>query len=505
MEALKQGISPRQLTNKNHQLIKKLVKAFDIQFDNYTRTESPVHIRFVQEFYKKVEKKGYVHTEKLTLPYCQRDKRFLPDRFVEGECPYCHSPGARGDQCDTCGRILEPTDLINPHCVLCGQAPVLKESQHWFFDLPKLAKRLGKYVENNRNFPENARNFSLSWIKEGLKPRSLTRDISWGIPAPFEGAEKKTLYVWMEAVLGYVSATKEWAEKTKRPSLWKKYWFDPDARNIHFIGKDNIPFHTIIFPGLLLASGDPYSLPWQVSSTEYIQFEGSKFSKSRRIGVWIDEALELEGPEYWRYVMISLRPEQKDVNFTWEEFERKVNTELNDVIGNFVHRTVSFLQTHFGGVVPSYNSRSGPDQAILSALEREGQAVDKKFKEFRLKEALERVVDLARQGNRYLNEREPWRDYKTSPESAGQTIALAIQIVASVAVMLQPFLPETSSKILKGIVRKRALGWDYSGTCFVKPGAKIATFEPLFHKVSASSLRERLVNLRSIDTVETKI
>ncbi len=505
VEALKQGIPPRTLTNKNHQLIKKLLKQFNIQFDNYTRTESPIHIRFVQEFYKKVEKRGYVHTETLTLPFCEHDKRFLPDRFVEGECPHCHSSGARGDQCDTCGRILEPTDLINSHCVLCGHTPVLKKSQHWFFDLPKLANRLAKYVRTNPNFPENARNFSLSWIQEGLKARSLTRDISWGIPAPFEGAKGKTLYVWMEAVLGYVSATKEWAARTRNPALWKKYWFGPDARNIHFIGKDNIPFHTIIFPGLLLGSGDPYSLPWQVSSTEYIQFEGSKFSKSRKIGVWMDEALELEDSEYWRYSLISLRPEQKDVNFTWEEFERKVNTELNDVIGNFVHRTVSFLQTHFGGVVPRYNPQSEIDEEILLSIERESRAADEKFKEFRLKEALERVVDLAREGNRYLNEREPWRAYKTSPENAGQTIAISIQIVASIAVMLQPFLPETSSKILKAIVRKRAVAWDQAGKCLVKPGARILPFDPLFHKVSASSLRERLIKLRSIDVVETKV
>ncbi len=382
---------------------------------------------------------------------------------------------------------------------------MLKESRHWFFDLPKLADKLREYVKANPNFPENARNFSLSWLKEGLKPRSLTRDISWGIPAPFKGAQGKTLYVWMEAVLGYVSATKEWSERTRKPNQWKKYWLDPGSRNIHFIGKDNIPFHTIIFPGLLKASGDPYSLPWQVSSTEYVQFEGSKFSKSRKIGVWMDEALEIAGPEYWRYALMSLRPEQKDANFTWEEFERKVNTELNDVVGNFVHRTVSFLQTHFDGVVPPYKTRSELDQNILAALERESLATDQKFKEFRLKEALERVVELAREGNRYLNEQEPWKSYKTSPSKSGQTIGISIQIVANAAVLLQPFLPETSSKILKGVSGKTSLGWEYSGKCFVKPGAKIASFEPFFHKVSAVDLRDRLAQLRSSDTVEAQV
>lgn len=503
VEALKQGVSPRRLTSKNHRLIKRLLRAFEIKFDNYTRTESPVHIKFVQQFYRDVERNGYVYSRSVVLPYCENDERFLPDRFVEGDCPYCHYPSARGDQCDNCGRILEPTDLIRPRCVLCGTPPVQRESKHWFFDLPKLTDELTEYVKMNPNFPENARNFSLSWLREGLKPRSLTRDINWGIPAPFNGAEGKTIYVWMEAVLGYVSATKEWSMKEGKPSLWRKFWFDAESRNVHFIGKDNIPFHTIIFPGLLKASGAPYRLPWQVSSTEYIQFEGQKFSKSRRIGVWMDEALELEGAEYWRYALISLRPEVKDGNFTWEEFERKVNTELNDVIGNFIHRTITFLQTNFDGLVPSFDVESDKDP--IEKLEQAFRSTDERFRQFRLKEALEQVVDLARFGNRYLNERQPWRTYKTARDDSARTIGISIQIVGAVALMLQPFLPETSRKILIGVSRKKTVNWEQSGTCFVRPGTRIPPFEPLFHKVSAKTLRERIGKLRSIETVEAEV
>ena len=505
VEALKRKIPPRQLASQNHQLIKRLLKAFKIDFDNYTRTESPVHKEFVREFYRRVERNGYVHSETVILPYCENDKRFLPDRFVEGECPHCHSLGARGDQCDNCGRLLEPTDLINPRCVICGTRPVLRESKHWFFDLPKLANKLTQYIQGNTILPENARNFSLSWIKEGLKPRSLTRDISWGIPAPFAGAKGKTLYVWMEAVLGYVSATKEWCEKAGRPTLWKKYWQNSGSRNIHFIGKDNITFHTIIFPGLLEAAEQGYQLPWQVSSTEYVLFEGQKFSKSRGIGILMDEALELEDAEYWRYALASLRPEQKDVNFTWEEFERKVNTELNDVIGNYVHRTLSFVQTHFGGTVPNYDKSNKDYDKISGAMRKESAAIDASLIQFRLREAVDQIVNLARMGNRFLNVTEPWKLYKQSEKEAGQIIGLSVQIAGSIAVLLQPFLPETSSRILKVLVKKTKLTWKSAGTCFIKPSTRIPPLEPLFHKVSAVDLRDRLAKIRSIETPEVEI
>ncbi|TMI32805.1 methionine--tRNA ligase [Candidatus Bathyarchaeota archaeon] len=504
VEALRRGIPPKELTNRNHRLIKRLLTAFDVRFDNYTRTESPVHRKFVRGFYREVERKGFVYSRTLTLPYCIRDKRFLPDRFVEGECPYCHASGARGDQCDNCGRVLDPTDLIKPYCVLCHDTPVPRESKHWFFDLPKLSNHLKEYIQRNPNFPENARNFSLAWIKEGLKPRSLTRDISWGIPAPFAGAEGKTIYVWMEAVLGYVSATKEWAEKRRRPNLWRKYWQQETSKNVHFIGKDNIPFHTIILPGLLESTGDHYSLPWQVSSTEYIQFEGQKFSKSRRIGIYLDEAIELEGAEYWRYALISLRPEAKDLNFTWEEFERKINTELNDVLGNFAHRTLSFVRTHFKARVPQYDTNRTSEDGVLATLERAPESVEKRLEAFRLKEGLEQVLELAREGNRYLNQKEPWRVYKTDQRAAGQSLGISIQILATIAIVLQPFLPASANKISRSISGVAPAVWAKAGRCFVRPGTRIGNISPLFHKVSAKELRTRIEEIRNNRPLEAQ-
>jgi methionyl-tRNA synthetase len=399
---------------------------------------------------------------------------------------------------------LDPKDLIRPRCTLCGETPVQRESTQWFFDLPKLSDPLRKYIETNPNFPENARNFSLSWIRDGLKPRSLTRENAWGIPAPFKGAQGKTIYVWMEAVLGYVSATKEWAEKKKQPSLWKKFWFNPQSHNVHFIGKDNIPFHVVIFPGLLLATKQNYDLPWEVASTEYVQLEGQKFSRSRKIGVWMDEALELEGPEYWRYALVSLRPEQKDTNFTWDEFERKINTELNDVLGNFVHRIISFIQTHYEGKVPKYSIKMEQHAKILTALNSTPTRVNDRLGHFRLKDALEQVVDLAREGNRYLNEHEPWRVYKKDHQAAGETLGISIQIVASLGILLQPFLPATSKKICKSLSGKTTLPWKSAGKPVIKPGAKLRALDPLFHKVKAEKLRAQLEEVRSRVPVEAK-
>jgi len=308
----------------------------------------------------------------------------------------------------------------------------------------------------------------------------------------------------MEAVLGYVSATKEWAEKKKQPSLWKKYWFDPDSRNVHFIGKDNIPFHVVIFPGLLLATRENYDLPWEVSSSEYIQLEGQKFSRSRKIGVWMDEAVELEGPEYWRYALISLRPEQKDTNFTWDEFERKINTELNDVLGNFVHRTTSFIQAYYRGKVPKYSMGKKQHAKIMATLRASLPKVEDRLGHFRLKEGLEQVVELAREGNRYLNEHEPWRLYKTDVQAAGEILGASIQIVASLGILLQPFLPSASKKICLSLTGKPSLPWRSAGQTIIKPGTRVRPLQPLFHKVNAEKLRTGLESIRSRAPIEAE-
>ena len=487
VEAIKKGVPPRQLTDAIHEQICELLAAYNIRLDNYTRTESPVHIKYTQELYRKVYENGYVYTQHVNLPYCENDKRFLPDRFVEGTCPHCGFEQARGDQCDSCGRVLDPLELVKPRCVFCGAAPTVKSSKHWFFDLPKFRDKLYVAVKENKQLPENARNFSLRWLEEGLKPRAITRDNEWGIPAPFPGAEGKTIYVWLEAVLGYVSASIEWAEKSGKPEAWKAFWFDEETRNVHFIGKDNIPFHVIIFPALLQATHDPYISPWQVASTEFILFDGQKFSKSKKIGVWIDEALTHAPGEYWRYVLIAIRPEARDANFTWREFETHVNTELNDVLGNFVHRTLTFVYNQFDSTIPEPGRLDEKDEEIKKRIEQAPDKIRSLLDDFQLKNGLAAIVDLAREGNQYLSEREPWHLIKTDRDKAATTIYLASQLVGTLEILLAPFLPETSQKIREQLgLDTGKLNWSDAGRFRLKAGHKIGKPSPLFHKVKTS-------------------
>lgn len=486
VEAIKRGVPPKQLTDEIHNRICELLKAYNIRFDNYTRTENPVHIRYTQDLYRKVYANGYVYTQNVNLPYCEKDQRFLPDRFVEGTCPHCAYEQARGDQCDSCGRVLDPLELIRPKCVFCGTTPTVKSSTHWFFDLPKFRDKLLALVKENKRLPENARNFSLRWLEEGLKPRALTRDNKWGIPAPFPGAEGKTIYVWLEAVLGYVSASIEWAEKSGRPNAWKDFWFDKETRNVHFIGKDNIPFHVIIFPSLLLATHEDYVLPWQVSSTEFILFDGQKFSKSKQIGVWIDDALKVAPGEYWRYVLIATRPESRDANFTWRDFEAHVNSELNDVLGNFIHRTLTFVNNQFESKIPEIHELDGLDEALKYRIESSPEKVGLLLDRFELKNALAEIVELARQGNQYLSEREPWHLVKKDRAKTATTLHLATQLVRTIGILISPFLPETAQGIREQLNITADQQWWDAGKLSLEPGHIIGKASPLFHKVSTS-------------------
>lgn len=495
VEAIKLGKQPRELTDDYHALICDLLEKYEIDFSNYTRTESPVHVRYVQEFYKRVQENGYVYTQEVQLPYCLKDNRFLPDRFVEGICPHCGFEAARGDQCDNCGRVLDPLELKSSRCAFCGSMPIVKTSTHWFFDLPKLSDQLAAYIDGNKQLPDNARNFSKQWLSEGLKPRALTRDNRWGIPAPFPNSEGKTIYVWLEAVLGYVSAAVEWAERTGNPSKWKDYWFDKDTRNVHFIGKDNIPFHTIIFPALLLATRDGYVLPWQVASTEFILFDGKKFSKSHRIGVWIDEALKVAPADYWRYILIAIRPEAHDANFTWREFESHVNSELNDVIGNFVHRTLTFIKTNFDGCIPVPGPLDELDRKFVQRISESPTTVGRLFDNFRLRDALAAVVHLSRDGNQYLSDREPWHTVKSDRQRTATTIYLSVQLARTIAILLFPFTPKTSRSIwaqlgLSGSPADQR--WETAGKLTVPSGHEIGAPTPLFRKVKAAEIESLL-------------
>jgi methionyl-tRNA synthetase len=491
VEAIKQGITPKELTDKNHVKVSELFRRWNASFDNYTTTESPIHKQFVQKTLLEIQKNGYIISKETQMLYCEHDQRFLPDRFVEGKCPYCGCEKARGDQCDICGRLLEPTLLVEPYCVICKNKPTVKTTKHWYIDLSKLAEPLTQYLINNQQLPTNVKNFSLNWIKEGLKPRAVTRDVEWGIPAPFEGAEGKTIYVWVDAVLGYVSATIEQCQRVGQPEKWRDFWFNKDAKTLYFVGKDNIPFHTIILPALLLASGQGYNLPWNVSATEFLQFRGQKASKSQRVGIWIDEALELFPVDYWRFFLMATRPESKDTNFTWSAFSEKINADLNDTFGNFIHRTLSFINSKFDGQVPAPTKLDKDDEAVLQSIKLKVEQAASEFEACWLQSAASTLIGISRVGNQYLNTKEPWNLMKTDREKAGTIFNVAVQVVKALAVVSEPFIPQTAEQIwqtlkLEGKANKEK--WS-NALKPIEAGHKIAKPTPLFHKVETEEAK----------------
>ena len=500
VEAIRQGITPKELTDRNHARVAELFRQWEASYDNYTRTESPVHKEFVRETLMEIYRNGYIFSQDTQMLYCEHDHRFLPDRFVEGKCPYCGCERARGDQCDRCGRLLETTALVEPYCVICKNPPTVRTTKHWYIDLSQLSDRLNEYIKNNKQLPANAKNFSLNWIKEGLKPRAVTRDVEWGIPAPFPGAEDKTIYVWVDAVLGYVSATIDACRQKGEPDRWREFWFNKDAKTLYFVGKDNIPFHTIILPALLLASGKDYNLPWNVSATEFLQFKGEKASKSQRIGIWIDEALEMFPADYWRFFLMATRPESKDTNFSWDFFLEKINADLNDTFGNFIHRTLSFINSKFGGEIPKPTDLTAEDEIILQTVKEKVETIAEEIEESKLQSAANTLISLSRTGNQYLNEKEPWNLIKTNPSKAATIFYICAQIVKALAITSAPFIPASAEQLwqmlnLEGNVQKAR--W-MQAIMPLEAGHKINTSRPLFNKIDADEkeLDDMLVQAR---------
>jgi methionyl-tRNA synthetase len=447
------GSKPEEVALKYHQQYKKLLKLWNIEIDNYSITHNPTHTEFCQELYREIQRNGYIFKSKSKQPFCPKCRIFLPDRFVEGTCPDCGWPEARGDQCTNpnCGHLLNPTDLLNPRCKTCGAAPIIKETIHWYFDLPKLRKQLEKFLDDCPILTESARNFAKKIVKEGLEPRPITRDLEWGIPAGqiFKGAERKVLYVWAENILGYLSATKELTERNEKPDEWKKLWQNKRTKTVFCIGKDNTIFHAIIFPALLLATHEPYVLPYAITVTEFITFHGQPFSKSKGIGVGAEEALEVAPADYWRYFLIIERPETKDLNFTWEKFLERVNNDLNNVLGNFVHRTLTFIYKEFDKKVPPQGQLKSEDRQLLRLIKTTARRQSKLIENFRFKDSLDAVLSLAKAGNTYLSSREPWHLIKRDRDAASATLNVAVQVVNALAILIQPYMPLAARSIRK--------------------------------------------------------
>ncbi len=483
-EALQKGIPPAEWARRNHERIVGILEGFEIEFDNYTTTESTVHKAFVREIYLQMEERGFICTKVEQRAYCRDCEKFLADRFVSGTCPRCGSKNALGNQCDACGSMLEPEELIEARCSFCGRSNVeFRETKHWYLDLATLSQPLRAYVDS-RDFQGNVQRYTQQMIDEGLRPRAMTRDIDWGIPAPFEGAEGKVIYVWGEAALGYVSATIEHFDSNER---WKDYWYGDDVYQIYTLGKDNIAFHTLIFPGQLIASGQGYHLPDQIAATEYLNWIGGEsFSKTRGVGLYGDDALEVMDGELWRFYLLYNRPEGRDTNFSWEELEKAINGVLISNVANLMNRVLSFVQTQFGGIVPNVD----PDSEVVARL-REGMAAyEQAIDDALLGQALRSVCDLAVFGNEYFQRKEPW---ETKDETA---VASAVHLVKGMAVALAPYLPTFSSAVLRILGVENATWQDIERTI---RGARLGDDRVLLERIDIADIKERMEQVVSSD------
>ncbi len=503
--AKRKNMSPEKLAMDNHNIIKELFKKWKISYDNYTQTHNSVHIDFVQKFYLHIQQNGYIFEKKIKSLYCFNDNLFLPDRFVEGICPNCSFENARGDQCDKCQKLLTPLELKEPRCAICNKSPKIVKTKHWYMNFPKLQSKLANLIENNDIIPQNARQVCLNSIKEGIPERSITRDLEWGISAPFKGAESKSIYVWFEAVLGYISAVKEWAENIiNDPRRFNYFWNDENTKTVYFIGKDNIIFHLIVFPGLLMAYNekekvnDKFILPYNVSSTEFLMFENEKFSKSHGVGIWIDEALEIAPLDYWRFNLILNRPEKSDTSFLWSEFENNMNT-LNDVIGNFIHRTLTFINDQFDSKIPEKIELDEKDKEFVNKLDNISEKIGNYLINFNLRKAIRKIVEFAREGNIYLNNKAPWHLIKENKKAAGHVFNLCSQFVYALAILLGPFIPDTSQKILDYLNINKSLnelGWHSINDNYMEVGKIVKQSKPLFKKMDIEEIKENLNKIK---------
>ncbi|MDX1670790.1 MAG: methionine--tRNA ligase [Balneolaceae bacterium] len=493
--AEKAGVKPQDIVDKYHEKNRKSFEAFGISFDYYGRTSSEVHHRTSQEFFRQLHSDGiFVKKEEEQL-YDEKAEMFLPDRYVQGTCPNCSYEEAYGDQCEQCGTSLSPTELIEPRSAITGEVPVTRKTEHFYLPLGTYQDKLEKWLNTRKNWKPNVMGQVKSWLDEGLSDRAMTRDLQWGVNVPVEGFEEKVLYVWFDAPIGYISATKEWAEEQGDPDRWKQYWQDDETRLIHFIGKDNIVFHCIIFPMLLMLHGD-YVLPENVPANEFLNLEGKKFSTSRGWAVWLEDFLEDFEPDLLRYVLGTILPETKDSDFSWSDFQNKVNSELADILGNFVHRTTSFTLNYFDGEVPELENPSEKDRETLAQIAKQGEVIAGKYEQFRIREAIAETMNLARLGNKYFTEMEPWRTHKEDPVICGNTLHVCLQIAAALSVFFDPILPHKMETLREQLQVEVIPEWSEVNESLLNPGSKIKEGEILFEKIEDEAVQQQLDKLK---------
>jgi methionyl-tRNA synthetase len=493
MKADEEGISPSEVAAKYHALFAEAKQKLGITYDLYTRTSTDNHTAVTHDIFLTLLKKGYIYKGSMSQPYCPKCERFMPDRYIEGTCPFCGFPNARGDQCDQCGKPLNAAELISPRCRVCGTKPEFRESEHFFLKLSAFQERLEEWLRNQTGWRQNVMNFSLGYLAEGLKDRAITRDIDWGITVPVPGFEGKRIYVWFEAVIGYLSASKEWAQRSGDLEKWKPFWHG-DTKSYYFIGKDNIVFHTIIWPAMLMGYGD-LNLPHNVPANEFLTIEAKKASKSRNWAVWVPDFLSRYAPDPLRYFLSINMPETSDTDFSWAEFIRRNNDELVATYGNLAHRVLTFVYRNFDGAVPPAGEMDAASQALLRRGEETLKTVDGLLHRCHFREAIRTAMALAQEANRYLDEKSPWKAIKQDRQAAATSLWVAIAVISDLKTMLYPFLPFTSQKLHEYLGFKGTVG--ESGWKMVRPpsGQNLVSPQPLFAKLDEKLADEETAHL----------
>ena len=500
IKAKKEDTTPQAIIDKYHAIIKQSFADFGISFDNYSRTSAPIHHQTASDFFKKLYEQGDFIEEISEQLYDEEAHQFLADRFVIGTCPKCGNPEAYGDQCERCGSSLNATDLIDPKSSITGSKPTLKATKHWFLPLNRYQEFLEKWIleGHKSDWKPNVYGQVKSWLDDELKPRAVTRDLDWGIPVPVEGAEGKVLYVWFDAPIGYISSTKEWAEREGKD--WHPYWQDKNTELVHFIGKDNIVFHCIIFPAMLKAEGS-YILPTNVPANEFLNLEGNKLSTSKNWAVWLHEYLQdfPNQQDVLRYALTANAPETKDNDFTWKDFQARNNNELVAIFGNFINRVAVLTQKYYEGVIPAAGEFNDIDTETLRQITELTEKIEQSLERYRFREAQQELMNMARLGNKYLADEEPWKLIKTDPERVKTVMYVALQIATALAVASEPFLPFTSEK-LKRMLQLGAITWENlktNATELLKAGHRIGTAELLFEKIEDAAIEKQLQRLEN--------
>ncbi len=503
LRARAEGVTPQDVVDRYHELNKKSFAEFGMSFDYYGRTSSPVHHQTSQDFFRVLAEKDIFVLKTEKQLYDPEAKMFLADRFVIGTCPSCGFENAYGDQCEKCGKSLSPAELINPRSAITNATPVLKETTHWYLPLAKFQKTLEEWIASHPEWKSNVLGQIKSWFTEGLADRAVTRDLPWGVPVPEDVAKKydvdasgKVLYVWFDAPIGYISATKEWAQQQGQPEQWKEYWQNQETRLVHFIGKDNIVFHCLIFPAMLMAHGD-FVLPDNVPANEFLNLEGNKLSTSRNYAVWLDDYLQKFEPDSLRYVLASILPENRDSDFSWKDFQARHNNELADILGNFVNRTLTFAHRYFDGKVPALNDLDDLDRELLKRLQEAPDRLGQLIDTFQFKAYVREFMELARFANKYFNDKEPWSTRKTNPESCATTINLCLQTVAALSVLSEPLLPFTARKIWHILNLGEQHQWDEFKTPQLKTGHLLNKPEILFKKIEDEVIEAEIKKLKA--------